>query len=238
MDLIDYLITLDAGNHQAPDKLVMPPQFAAELGSLYTASEARGREHGCALMCDRASRTFGYGEVAEGLPTSMNIPVSTHANNFGNVHGHPSASIGHAGGHSAHSMQDLAKFAATRTRPYFFQFVASGPRVYSMVQVNGVSIWDATVTPFLAGRQGNEEREMFEAVVNAAGGEDAYEARRAAFGPDPDPDDVDALMTELKAQAKVGKLMQTLSIRNCTEFAQRYHFFFYAGEGTFLTRTA
>jgi len=32
--------------------------------------------------------------------------------------------------------------------------------------------------------------------------------------------------------------MQTLSMQNCAAFAQTYHYFFYAGEGTFLTRMA
>jgi len=236
MDLVDYLIALDGGNHTAPDKLVLPRQFVAELGKLYTAAEHRGREHGCALICDRASRTFGYGEIAEGLPTSMNIPVSTHANNFGNVHAHPSASIGHAGGYCAHSMQDLAKFADTRTKPYFFQFVVSGPRIYAMVQVNGVSVWDATVTPFLFNRHHEQEGQMLGAVVAAAGGEDAYVARRDALGPN--PEDYEPLITQLKTQANIGKLMQTLSIENCTAFAQTYHYFFYVGEDTFLTKTA
>ena len=44
---------------------MLPEQFVAEVGKLYTASERKGREHGCALFCDRASRTFGYGEIAE-----------------------------------------------------------------------------------------------------------------------------------------------------------------------------
>jgi hypothetical protein len=235
MELVDYLIALDGGNHAAPDKLVLPGQFVAELGKLYTAAEHEGREHGCALICDRASRTLSYGQIAKGLPTSMNIPVSTHANNFGNVHAHPSASIGHAGGYSAHSMQDLAKFADTRTKPYFFQFVISGPRIYAMVQVNGVSVWDPTVAPFLSNRHHDQEGQMLGAVVAAAGGEAAYVARRDALGPN--PEDHEPLMTQLKTQANIGKLMQPLSIQNCTAFAQTYHYFFYVGEDTFLTKT-
>jgi len=238
MDLVEHLIALDGGNHAAPNKLVLPGQFVAELGKLYTAAERNGREHGCPLICDRASRTFGYGQIAEGLPTSMNIPVSNHANNFGNVHAHPSASIGHVGGYSAHSMQDLAKFADTRAKPHFFQFVVSGPRMYAMVQVNGVSVWDDTVTGFLGKRHGDEEAQMLAAIVDAAGGEDAYQARRDAFGDYPQASDIEALLTELKTRANVGKLMQTLSMQNCAAFALTYHYFFYAGEGTFLTRMA
>jgi hypothetical protein len=237
MDLLAYLIALDGGDHQAPDKLVLPQQFVAELGKLATASESKGLEHGCALMCDRQSATFSYGKVDVGLPTSMNIPVSTHANNFGNVHGHPSASIGHGGGHSAHSMQDLGKFKDTQKRSYFFQFVAAGTRIYSMVQVRGISTWDDTATGFLGKRQGEEEGDMFEAAVHAAGGPDAFMERKADLPPQ-DSAAAEAMMTELKAKANVGKLMQTVSIKNCTDFAQTYHYFFYAGEGTFLTRAA
>jgi len=236
MDLVDYLIALDGDNHAAPDKLVLPEQFVAELGKLYTASERKGREHGCPLICDRASRTFGYGEIAEGQPTSMNIPVSTHANNFGNVHAHPSASIGHAGGHSAHSMQDLAKFADTRAKPYFFQFVVSGPQIYAMVQVNGVSVWDDTVRGFLGGRQGDEEGQMFDAVVNYVGGEKKWLELTAKAGGDTDPDARTKLYEEYKPKAKIGPLMQNLSVKHCAEFARRYNFFFYTGQDGTLTR--
>jgi len=164
----------------------------------------------------------------------MNIPVSTDPDNFGNLHGHPSASIGHAGGHSAHSMQDLANFGDTRTRPYFVQFVASGPRTYAMVQVKGVSTWDETVKPFLFKLKKKEEDAILDAMVDAAGGEDAYLDRRAEAGDDADA--LDKVLTALKNTGNVGPLMQTLSVQNCAAFAEKYHFYFYLGEDFFLTR--
>jgi len=236
VDLVNYLIALDRGDRTAPDKLVLPGDFVQQLSTLYVAAETKGREHGCVLFCDRASRTFAYGDVAEGLPTSMNIPVSTHANNLGNVHAHPSASIGHAGGYSAHSTQDLRKFADTKTRPYFVQFVVCGPWIYAMAQVNGVSVWDDTASGFLGKLQGFEEGEMLGAIVDAVGGEDAYLARRAPVAGD--TDGLDRLLTHLKAEAHVGPLMQRLSVQSCTAFAQKYRFFFYSGEGDVLTKTA
>jgi len=236
MDLVDYLIALDGDNRAAPDKLVLPEQFVAELGKLYTASERKGREHGCALICDRASRTFGYGEIAEGLPTSMNIPVSNHVNNFGNVHAHPSASIGHVGGHSAHSMQDLANFADTRAKPYFFQFVVSGPQIYAMVQVNGVSKWDNTMQNFRNSRQQAEEDGMIDAVVHYAGEAKWLEmTTKASQQTDPVAARV-KLFEEYKAKAKIGPLMQNLSVKHCAEFARQYNFFFYTGQDGTLTR--
>ena len=236
MDLVDYLSALDGDKHAAPDKLVLPEQFVAELGKLYTASERKGREHGCALFCDRASRTFSYGEIAEGQPTSMNIPVSTHANNFGDVHAHPSASIGHVGGYSAHSMQDLAKFADTRARPFFFQFVVSGPQMYALVQVNGVSKWDGTVQKFLSSRHKAEEDRMFDAVVDYVGGENEWLELTAKAGGDTNPAARTKLYEEYKPKAEIGPLMQNLSVTHCAEFARQYNFFFYTGQGAPLTR--
>jgi len=125
-------------------------------------------------------------------------------------------------------MQDLGKFADTRTRPYFFQFVASGPWIYTVVQVNPVSVWNQTVRTFLGGRQGDEEDQMFAAVVNYVGGETKWLELTSKAGGDTDPD---ARTKLYKPKAKIGPLMQTLSVQNCTAFAQRYHYFFYAGEG-------
>jgi hypothetical protein len=90
MNLDDYLIQLDGGNTSAPDWLTLQPSFVKQLFGLYTDAEARGLERGGPLLCDRATRTFAIGEVAEGLKTSMDIPVTNHAGNFGDVHAHPS----------------------------------------------------------------------------------------------------------------------------------------------------
>ena len=166
----------------------------------------------------------------------MNIPVSTHANNFGNVHAHPSASIGHVGGNSAHSMQDLAKFADTRAKPYFVQFVVSGPEIYAMVQVNGVSKWDGTMQNFLSSRHQAEEARMFDAVVNYVGGEKKWLQMTAKVGGDTDPDARTKLYEEYKPKAKIGPLMQNLSVKHCAEFARQYNFLFYTGQGATLTR--
>src|SRR5689334_21934125 len=110
---------------------------------------------------------------------SMNIPVTNHPGNFGDVHAHPS--IGHAGGYTAHSMADLTNFNRTRGKPFWIQFVTSGPLVYAMVQVNGVSKWDGTVRAFLGGRSQEEEDQMMAAVIKAAGGESKWAKKFEQF---------------------------------------------------------
>jgi len=233
MNLDDYLIQLDGGNTSAPDKLTLQPSLVKQLSDLYTDAEARGLERGGPLLFDRATRTFAMGEVAEGLKTSMNIPVTNHAGNFGDVHAHPST--GHAGGHCAHSMADLMNFSKTRGRPFWIQFVASGPLLYAVVQVDGVSKWDGTVRAFLTARSQEEENQMMAAVIKAAGGESKWARKLGRF--ESDPARREGLYDKYKAKARVGALMQHLSVKHCAEFAQEYSFFMYTGPGETLTRT-
>jgi len=234
MNLDDYLVQLDGGSTSAPDNLTLQPSFVQQLFDLYTDAEASGLERGGPLLCDRNTRTFALGEVAEGLKTSMNIPVTNHAGNFGDVHAHPSTSIGHVGGYSAHSMADLWNFKKTTGRPFWLQFVSSGPWLYAMVQVNGISKWDDTVRKFLGDRNQEEEFRMREAIENFVGGKPKWDAMLAKV--QTVPAEREALYDEYKAKAKVGALMQQLSVKHCAEFGREYNFFFYTGQGGTLTR--
>jgi len=235
MDLNDYLIQLNGGSTSAPDNLTLPASFALQLVDLYTAAEARGLERGGPLLWDRGTGTFALGEVAEGQKTSVQIPVTNHAGNFGDVHAHPSTSIGHAGGYSAHSMSDLRKFSQTTGKPFWIQVVTSGPWLYAMVQVNGVSKWDAAAEKFFTDRNSEEVSQMKETVRKFVGGEPRDKILKQ-LGTDPDPADYGRLYDEYKAKAKVGALMQQLSVKHCAEFAREYNFFFYTGQGGTLTR--
>ena len=207
-----------------------------QLSDLYTIAEASGLERGGPLLCDRATETFALGEVAEGLKTSMNIPVTNDPGNFGDVHAHPSTSIGHVGGYSAHSMADLLNFKKTTGKPFWIQFVASGPWLYAMVQVKGVSKWDDTVQKFLKDRDQEEVHQMRETVMKFVGGKDKWAKMLKKFDPDPTPAQYEGLYDEYKAKAQVGALMQHLSVKHCAEFAREYNFFFYTGPDGTLTR--
>jgi len=235
MNLDDYLIQLDGGNTSAPDKLTLPPGFVKQLFDLYTDAEARELERGGPLSYDRATRTFTLGEVAEGLKRSMNIPVTDHPDNFGDVHAHPSTSIGRPSGYCAHSMADLMNFDKTRGKPFWIQFVTSGPMHYAMVQVNGVSKWDDTVPAFLSARSQEKGDQIMAAVIKAAGGEPKWVKKLEQS--ESDPFRRERLHDKYKARARVGALMQHLSVKHCAEFAQEYDFFLYTGSGGTATRT-
>jgi len=236
MNLDVYLNQIEAGGTGAPDSLQLQDTFATQLFGLYQVAEARGLERGGPLLYDRGTSSFALGEVMEGLPFSMNIPVTDHPGNFGDVHAHPSASIGHAGGHSAHSMDDLWNFRKTVNKPFWIQFVVSGPWLYALVQVDGVSKWDNTVQNFLADRGGAEVGRMTEAIEKLVGGREKWKAMKEKVALTEDKVKYEALLAEYKNKAKVGPLMQELSVRHCAEFARAYNFFFYTGQGNTLTR--
>lgn len=242
MHLDPYLTQLAAGGTEAPASLQLQKAFAGQLYDLYRAAEERGLERGGPLLYDKNTGTFAIGEIAEGQPFSMNIPETDHAGNFGDVHAHPSASIGHAGGHSAHSMEDLWNFRKTVNKPYWIQFVVAGTWLYAMVQINGVSKWDNSIPQFRSDRTDVEVRQMTNMIEKRAGGTDKWDALkheaaeadlRAGKG---DELRYEAFIAEWKNKAKIGPLMQELSVRHCAEFAWEYNFLFYTGQGTTLTR--
>ena len=236
MHLDAYLTQLKARDMAAPDSLQLQSAFADQLFGLYQTAEARGLERGGPLLYDHGTGTFAVGEVAEGLPFAMNIPVTDHPGNFGDVHAHPSASIGHAGGYSAHSMDDLWNFRKTVTKPYWIQFVVSGTWLYALVQVNGVSKWDNTVQGFLAERGDVEVGRMTEAIEKLVGGPAKWKAMKEKVALLEDKVKYEGLLAEYKDKAKVGPLMQNLSVKHCAEFARAYNFCFYTGQGNTLTR--
>jgi len=237
-----YLTHLADRRMPNPDYLEVEPPLAAQLFALYPPTEERGRERGGPLIYDPTARAYSIDPIDEGGPESMNIPETDHPGNFGDVHAHPSASIGHAGGYSAHSMEDLKNFRKTVDKPFWIQFVVAGPWLYAMVQVPGVSKWDNSVTAFLDARTGIEFRQMTERLESWAGGRDKWQAKKDVLAEADGkakagvPLQSGPFVIESKNKARMGTLMQELSVRHCAEFAREYNFFFFAGEGPILTR--
>ena len=87
-----------------------------------------------------------------------------------------------------------------------------------------------------AKRQKDEQDKMFDAVVHYVGGEKKWLAMTAKAGANTDPTVRTKLYEEYKPKAKIGPLMQNLSVKHCAEFAREYNFFFYTGQDGTLTR--
>ena len=225
MELSEYIFALDKGEPAVgKDGIVLPEALRDKFTELYEMSEKMGAEHGCALFFDRKTRKFDYSKVASGGKTSMNIPESDHPDNFGNVHAHPSKSIGHKGGHSPHSMQDLLTFAKTSDRKSFIQFVVSGPKVYAMVYSKGHSRWDGTVAKYLNTRKDASEESTRDLLYQAAGGAEEYMKVMSSVESEKQAEEyLERLRKEVK---NYGKHMEEVAFQECAAFAKQFKYVF------------
>jgi hypothetical protein len=254
--LIDYLRELRAGSKAAVDSIHLPDYFATALSNAVKKSESIGKEIGAPIRWTNDADIIRAGSLSIGLPTSVNIPIPDDPAWVGKFHTHPTLSIGHKGGYAAHSMLDLMTFADTKVRDCFFQFVASGPRTYLMVQVKGLSTFDPSALEFLDNLNKVEEvekekvfpRKEFDARVRKHQATLLKEGKARPFVKNPQgPDDynydmdydlLDSWTTELKLASNIGAVMEPLSIKHCIAFAQRFTYAFYQGEGEAMSRRA
>jgi len=254
--LIDYFRELSAGSGKVVDSVQLPDYFATALSNAFKKSESIGKEVGAAIRWTSDADVVRAGSLSIGQPTSVNIPIPNDPAWVGKFHTHPTLSIGHKGGYAAHSMLDLMTFNDTKDRDYFFQFVASGPRTYLMVQVKGLSIYDPSALQFLNDRNKVEEvqkekafpRKEFDARVQKHKATLLKEGKAQPFvknpkGPDDynydiDYDLLDRWTTELKLASNMGAVVEPLSIKHCIEFAQRFNYAFYQGEGEAMRKMA
>jgi hypothetical protein len=210
-----------------PSHLEIPHDLIVDFRELYKLTESRGQECGYLLFYEGKSWPIRHDPVTYGLPTSMNIPKSQSYYNFGNIHAHPSASIGHNGGYSPHSMYDLLTFKDVADRKIFIQFVVSGPKLYAMVFRHGWSRVSDAVQKFAGDRYNHDQAEGWAHVVrkNFRNENEYYDKM-----PTSDEHSKDVWKDQLKRQAGFGKKMEELSIASCTEFARQFGYGFYIGK--------
>jgi hypothetical protein len=88
---------------------------------------------------DTGSLTIKRSEPVKGNANSCDPPRTTNDLEFGDMHSHPSFSIGHVNGYSPHSIEDWRVFQHHLSKPVFIRFVASGDYLYAVVYRKGVS---------------------------------------------------------------------------------------------------
>lgn len=145
MNLIDYIIGVYEKNRYPinfPPKIELPKELAKAWHLLYTKGEAEGRESGQNLSIDLTQKKILSSVITPGTPVSCDIPRSGDLLEFGDVHSHPSASIGHIGGYSAHSVEDWRVFKYHLTKPIFIRFVSSGDFIYAVAYRKDFSHYD------------------------------------------------------------------------------------------------
>lgn len=232
MKLEDYVYeswSPDRPGHPFPGTLEIPYYLIQQFRELYRLTEARGQECGYILIYDDRSWPIRHGTVAYGNAVSMNIPKSQSYYNFGNIHAHPSGSIGHSGGYSAHSVQDLLTFGDLTDRILFIQFVVSGPKLYAMIFRAGWSKFGDAVQKFAYDKncEIDVESRNYLAQKNFRNRAE-FDQKMASFT---DYNAAVLWLDELKRRTVgLGKKMEEFSISACHDFARRFGYGFYIGQ--------
>ena len=230
----DAMLGIQGSTASLPDKIELPDSLAARFLDLYRVTEEAGKEHGCAIFYNDQARQFFFSPITQGGPFSMNITTSSFDNNIGNVHAHPSGSIGHEGGYCAHSMQDLLTFEKSIGKEFFFQFVVTGKKIYAMLYVQALSTFDDTLK-----RRANEWKDE---ITNSAtnfvakqwGGREQYMEKLASLN---NQNQIDAFVDQAKRTTPgFGEHMEKLSLQACADIAAQFHYGFYIN-GKFFDQT-
>lgn len=227
MELADYLETLNSRPWDKRADVTLPDQLSTFFKQLAEITEQKGLEHGTFLLLDRDTRTFGKGNVVSGYQDHMDIPRSDAPGNIGDVHGHPSKSVGHDGGYSAHSPEDLRHFGDFADRNSFVQFVAAGPMVYAMIYVYRESVWNEEVDAYLVDAATAMTDANSAPLWEKAGGRDAFlDGRVWAQKADEDGGSEKYTANLRKQVPDYGKIVEQNSLDFCVRFAKTWGYQF------------
>jgi hypothetical protein len=120
--------------------LELPAQLITGWHDVYKTGEKMGCEFGESLtLQNTGSLQIKRSDAVKGTAISCDVPRSTNNLEFGDMHSHPSFSIGHVNGYSPHSIEDWMIFQYHLSKPVFIRFVASGDYLYAVVYRQGVS---------------------------------------------------------------------------------------------------
>jgi hypothetical protein len=166
MELIEYLSGVCNKNIYPvnfPPTLGVPKDLAKKLGKLYKYGEKLGHEHGQSFTLDpNPPGALAFSTRVEGMSNSCDPPRTGDPMEFGDMHSHPSRSIGHVDGYSAHSLEDYFVFKHHLNKPVFIRFVSSGPWLYAVVYRQGLTRYDAAAINALLDKHTQAMWEYFE----------------------------------------------------------------------------
>ncbi len=136
MDLLEYVGNFYNQSHVPagfPNELKLPRDLIDAWYDLYWTGERLGCEYGESLTADQNFHKIKRSDPVKGLADSCSVPRTASVLEFGDMHSHPSFSIGHLDGHSAYSVEDWQVFKYHLNKPVFIRFVASGEFLYAVV---------------------------------------------------------------------------------------------------------
>jgi hypothetical protein len=228
---LNGMMEIKGKKEPTPSSLELPDEILALFAELYKATESKGKEHGCPLFYDpEATKAFFPGPIKDGNAVSMNIPKSNFDNNYGNVHAHPSASIGHKDIFCVHSLQDMLTFEheIQAKKPFFVQFVASGPKIYAVIYVKGLSTFSEDMKKFANELKDKapEEAKAF-MIKKYFGDQDKYYDKLASFA---EEEDAEKFVKNLKKDPAVLKILDKVSRESLLRVTRQFRYAFYEGD--------
>ena len=135
---VSDILTNNAHLAGFPAYLDMPRSLVKYCWGLYQSGEKAGQEQGVRLYLRSGKVEIDTANPFKGTASGITINTDLTTNeNFGDLHCHPSNSIGHVNGYAAHSGEDFLAMEKNTTKPVFIGFVASGTRIYAAVYRNG-----------------------------------------------------------------------------------------------------
>jgi hypothetical protein len=228
MELEKYVSEiLNQGKHATsfPDELDIPKTLVDYCWSLYQSGEKIGMEKGVNLNLADGKLVIGD-KVFQGIATGINIDNEAGFNNFGDLHCHPSNSVGHLNGYAAHSPEDFMALRNNTGKPVFIRFVASGTHIYAAIYRSGHSNLDEKEIVRI--REGNAKaaRKFFDekCLVDEEARNDAMLKMNSGKQHE------QYILLRRRETPGLGKEMERLSILGCQEIARSGSFGFYAGD--------
>ena len=218
---------LTTGGHPTsfPTDLDIPKELVDYCWKLSAEGEKGGRERGVNLYLKQGKLDIGA-KVFEGTATGININSDATNDNFGDLHCHPSSSIGHVDGYAAHSPEDFLALRNNTAKPVFIRFVASGTHIYAVIYRSGHSNLDAKQIANIGLGVNDKATDFFDKKCPVG----EAERNSAMLDMDSSKQQAQYILLRRRETPGLGKEMERLSIIGCKEIAQRGNFGFYAGD--------
>jgi hypothetical protein len=229
MELETYVSEiLNKGLHATsfPADLDIPRTLVDYCWELYQDGEKIGKERGVNLFLDTHGKLDIDTNVFQGTPTGITITSATTNDNFGDLHCHPSNSVGHVNGYAAHSGEDFLAIRNNTAKPVFIRFVASGTHIYAAVYRSGYSTLVESQIASIRDTNSVDAQKFFEQKCLVKKTE-----RDAAMLNMNSSQEMDQYMVQRRRETPgLGKEMQRLSINVCETISKQLKFGFYAGD--------
>jgi hypothetical protein len=132
-------------------------------------------------------------------------------------------------------MQDLLVFEKESDKPFFIQFVVAGPKVYAIIYVKDISVFDTDVRKLVNKLKDSVDDRAKTYAVEYHGGWEMYDDEIATFDK---AGQLEEYIEQLKHTTPgFGKMMERMSIEDCLQVVRQYKYTFYEADTSSLFKS-